>query len=63
MDLSKNVVEDGSAVSISIGGSGWAFYNYRISGTATVDNTSSNNTNVQGAFVKGPAPTDTLKGG
>ncbi|MYM64592.1 PilX N-terminal domain-containing pilus assembly protein [Pseudomaricurvus sp. HS19] len=63
VELTKNVVENNSASSVSIDGASYAFYNYEVHGTATVPNSGTTNTNVQGAYVMGPGPEDPTKYG
>lgn len=55
VEVTRNVVEAESATSISLDSNALLFYNYEVRGTATVDNTSARNVNVQGAYIKAAA--------
>ncbi len=55
LERRKDVVDEGSAVSISTDSNAFAFYNYSITSKAELNNTYSSNTNVQGAYIKAVA--------
>ncbi len=55
IEVTRGIVEDESGTSISLDSNALLFYNYEIHGTATVNNTGSSNTNVQGAYIKSAA--------
>ena len=55
IEVTRGIVENNSATSISIDSNALLFYNYEIRGTSTIENTGAVNTNVQGAYIKSAA--------
>ncbi len=55
IEVTRAIVEDNSATSISMDSNALLFYNYEVHGTSTIVNTGVSNTNVQGAYIKSAA--------
>lgn len=56
LEIATNVAREGKGDSIVIGGGGGvAYYNYSVDGEAEIPAANSFNTNVQGAYIRGPA--------